>query len=804
MEFPKVLLLSFSGLGSQNATGQLIATLFHNCPRDRLLQIYWGHHPEPSIQGLDAAKVDKHEILRTINAYQPEVIYLRPADNHIDYARLTFGICQQLKIPMVLHMMDDWPARKDEQEHGTELVEMLIHAMDSADTKITICDEMSREYHQRYGGEFTHLANGVDSELWSNLKPRRNSQFTIRYCGALAEDMQQQSVLDFGEAVIELVEAGKAIHLEIYTMPWFQAIAQLLADRCENISVHDLVPVDEYPQLLVDADALLLAYNFDSRSMSYTKLSFANKTPECLASGTPVLAYGPAHIPSIRHIASNEIGYTVVTPEADKLKNTLSQMIEDRGTADSIADKARKFTLKHNNINEIRRRFKSLVQQAAESTRMIRLKEFKRDDDVVVDETLVLYQYFSSRQGCANPTMIDVGAHHGSAFKSFLEDGWSVHAFEPDPNNHEYIAERMLDKPGLTLSHLAVGNESGKRLSFYASEQSTGISSLIPFQKDHKEVTQVSTIRLDDYISDKGIDSVDFLKIDTEGFDLRVLQGFPWDKINPTVIECEFEDAKTQKIGYDLHEQAQFLLDQGYSVFVSEWHPIVRYGIRHQWRQLNQYPTKNIGSTSWGNFLAFKEPMTLEQLEAHFLVVMGEKNPGKSLMKTDQPKTPAIAQHKSPRARAQPPNTHRGSIVNHVQIFTNFLGSRSGKIVVLLLALASVGMTMALLTSTNVIALPLWARILTAGVGLTALIHAFAYQAERTRHERRQDQSDQAVTDLTTRTQELRAQLESVTEQLAETELKLQRTQAQNLDIKRKLPEIIQMINNTSSEFDNQ
>ena len=64
--------------------------------------------------------------------------------------------------------------------------------------------------------------------------------------------------------------------------------------------------------------------------------------------------------------------------------------------------------------------------------------------------------------------------------------------------------------------------------------------------------------------------------------------------------------------------------------------------------------------------------------------------------------------------------------------------------------------------------------------------------------------AQQAVTDLTTRTQELRAQLESVTEQLAETELKLQRTQAQNLDIKRKLPEIIQMINNTSSEFDNQ
>ena len=435
---------------------------------------------------------------------------------------------------------------------------------------------------------------------------------------------------------------------------------------------------------------------------------------------------------------------------------------------------------------------------------MIRLKEFKRDDDIVVDETLVLYEYFSHREGRANPTMIDVGAHHGSAFKSFLDDGWSVHAFEPDPNNHEYIAERMLDEPRLTLSHLAVGNESGKRLSFYASEQSTGISSLIPFHEDHKEVTQVSTIRLDDYISDHGIDSVDFLKIDTEGFDLRVLQGFPWDKINPTVIECEFEDAKTQKIGYDLHEQAQFLLAKGYSVFVSEWHPIVRYGIRHQWRQLNQYPTQNIGSTSWGNFLAFKEPMTLEALEEHFFVVMGEKNPGKSLVRTVQQKKTTIAQHISPPTRPQPPNPNRGSIVNHVQIFTNFLGSRSGKIVVLLLALASIGMPMALLIRTNIIALPLWAGILATGVGLMALIHAFAYQAERMRHERRQGQSDHAVTDLATRTQELRAQLELVTERLAETELKLQRTQAQNLDIKRKLPEIIQMINNTSSEFDNQ
>src|SRR5690606_7034311 len=46
---------------------------------------------------------------------------------------------------------------------------------------------------------------------------------------------------------------------------------------------------------------------------------------------------------------------------------------------------------------------------------------------------------------------------------------------------------------------------------------------------------------------------------------------------------------------------------QGYSVYVSEWHPIVRYGIAHDWRRLVRYSPQLDVSTTWGNVIGFRE-----------------------------------------------------------------------------------------------------------------------------------------------------------------------------------------------------
>jgi hypothetical protein len=111
---------------------------------------------------------------------------------------------------------------------------------------------------------------------------------------------------------------------------------------------------------------------------------------------------------------------------------------------------------------------------------------------------------------------------------------------------------------------------------------------------------------LDTYVSENNIGFVDFLKIDTEGFDLMVLKGFPWTSTSPEVILCEFEDRKTKNLGYGTIEMIDFLQRRGYTILISEWHPIIRYGITHSFSRLYLFRGKAPDSDSWGNLIAVR------------------------------------------------------------------------------------------------------------------------------------------------------------------------------------------------------
>ncbi len=119
-------------------------------------------------------------------------------------------------------------------------------------------------------------------------------------------------------------------------------------------------------------------------------------------------------------------------------------------------------------------------------------------------------------------------------------------------------------------------------------------------------------------LNNHNLPGVDFLKIDTEGYDFFVLKGFPWSYHKPCVIECEFEDKKSLPLGYNMRQMADFLIDKGYQLLVSEWHPIVEYGYRHDWRCLKKYPCELEDRDSWGNLLAFAQQSDLEDITNFF------------------------------------------------------------------------------------------------------------------------------------------------------------------------------------------
>lgn len=243
-------------------------------------------------------------------------------------------------------------------------------------------------------------------------------------------------------------------------------------------------------------------------------------------------------------------------------------------------------------------------------------------------ETELIHDYFDGRR---QGVMVDVGAHFGESFIDYLDDGWNILAFEPDPTNREQL-KKVCDSRKIRLRDEAVSDHEETNVSFFASEESSGISSLSSFRPTHQEVGKVSLTTLRKALREERITQVDFLKIDTEGHDLFVLRGFPWEEQQPEVVLCEFEDSKTLPLKYDYRTMGDLLIERGYDVFLSEWFPITRYGVEHRWRSWVKYPTTLKDPAGWGNFVAFRRGSNLSRIEPYLAEnsVTNTRQPGKA------------------------------------------------------------------------------------------------------------------------------------------------------------------------------
>lgn len=209
--------------------------------------------------------------------------------------------------------------------------------------------------------------------------------------------------------------------------------------------------------------------------------------------------------------------------------------------------------------------------------------------------------------------MIDVGAQFGTSFRPYLNQGWRIVAFEPDSTKLPKL-EQYLSNPKLSFFRKAVGDKPVESVQFYTSPESTGISSLVPFRDSHapSETVEVTTLAIE--LPKLGVTSIDYLKIDTEGYDLSVLRGHDWS-VRPEVIMAEFDELKTRPIGHDYRAIGDLLLANGYDAYVSQWAPLVRYGSGHAWHSLAQYPCDLHHPDAWGNFIAVRSDAHVQTME---------------------------------------------------------------------------------------------------------------------------------------------------------------------------------------------
>jgi FkbM family methyltransferase len=170
--------------------------------------------------------------------------------------------------------------------------------------------------------------------------------------------------------------------------------------------------------------------------------------------------------------------------------------------------------------------------------------------------------------GC---TVIDVGANVGfmtGLLSQMVGPLGHVHSFEPSPTTYEKLVA-LVDKNNLTnvTTHNIGCSDENNTLSLNLTE-SSGNSSMLFREELHakiKAVQQVEVVLLDEYLGDK-LQRLDLIKIDTEGFEDRVLAGAIGllRRFRPTVyieLASEFRDSSERAIAILKEEGYRFDLE---------------------------------------------------------------------------------------------------------------------------------------------------------------------------------------------------------------------------------------------------
>lgn len=118
--------------------------------------------------------------------------------------------------------------------------------------------------------------------------------------------------------------------------------------------------------------------------------------------------------------------------------------------------------------------------------------------------------------------IFDVGANIGQSAEVFHQKypGAEIHCFEPTPDSFAELSERFLSNPLVRLNNAGLSNVVGDaRFNF------SGTSTMNRMGSDGMGYVTVRLTTLDLYCESHKIDCIDYLKIDTEGNELKVLEG---------------------------------------------------------------------------------------------------------------------------------------------------------------------------------------------------------------------------------------------------------------------------------------
>jgi len=281
----------------------------------------------------------------------------------LEQVDLTRQLAKRYAIPLVVHMMDDWPAVLHTGGLlGPVVGPLLRHELKAtlrqATGRFAICEQMCEEYHQRYGHPFLPFQNALDVERWlpdSRTEWKAGSPFVLRYVGSIVPDGQRESLRDIARAVARLAADGLDVQLRIHSPTHESAYLHDLASQAVRIEG----PPDptSIARLLAGTDLLVLPYNFDARSARYIRLSLPTKAPAYMISGTPILVYAPGDVATARYATKEGWGHVVATRGEEPVMSAIRTLMQNATLREQLGRRAREVAVARHDATVVKAAF---------------------------------------------------------------------------------------------------------------------------------------------------------------------------------------------------------------------------------------------------------------------------------------------------------------------------------------------------------------------------------------------------------------------------------------------------------------
>ena len=307
-----------------------------------------------------------NKFLNWIENFSPDLIYSQLSS--LEQIRIVNDLQKKLKLPVAIHIMDDWPRTICDGYFPKPIWQKTINKefhnlLSNAKFLFSISDAMSEEYLKRYSLRFIPFHNPIVVDKWLPYSKNQYDiqvEFKILYTGRIGK-ANGKSIIFLAKIIDAMNFNENKMKLDIYT-PDLNTKNAASIKNLRGVQIKNTVQHKEMPALLASYDLLFLPLDFDKDGIRFSQFSIPTKTSEYMISGTPILVFADKRTALAKYAIRDSWSYVITDNNKMVLMQALNELYSNISLRKKLAERARKVAIQNDDATIVRENFrKSLL-----------------------------------------------------------------------------------------------------------------------------------------------------------------------------------------------------------------------------------------------------------------------------------------------------------------------------------------------------------------------------------------------------------------------------------------------------------